>query len=131
MHSKSGVRLCRNGPNFAAHFDLSADSRSVYNETRYVKKRRATPCRLPSQPRASGEDQTAQVAGWSFLQPQIHSAQEASGNQSGTIRCLCTAERQPVERMENVARRDSTHARGGVLLVQLHVHHMVLAPGNL
>src|SRR6516225_4319028 len=61
--------------------------------TMYVKKRRATPCRLPSQPRASGEDQTAQVAGWSFLQPQIHSAQEASGNEFGARRCFYIAER--------------------------------------
>src|SRR6516164_2277027 len=93
MRSKSVVRLCRNGLNSAVHFDLSSDSRSVYNEPRYVEKRRATPCRLPSQPRASGEDQTAQVAGWSFLQSQIHSAQEASG-------CRYTAERHiPVERI--------------------------------
>jgi hypothetical protein len=42
MHSKSVVRSCKNGPNSVAHFDLSLDSRSVYNETRYVKKRRST-----------------------------------------------------------------------------------------
>ena|SRR5215831_6081825 len=129
MHSKSVVRLCRNGPNSAAHFDLPLDSRSVYNEKRYVKKRRATPCRLPSQPRASGESQTAQVTHWRVvLQHRVLSAQEASGNQSGTRRCRYTAERHtPVERgKENVAGCDILNARGGVLLGRFLWNRMVL-----
>jgi len=96
-------------------------------------------CQLFSQPRASGESATAQVAGWSFLQPQIHSAQEASGNESGARRCLCTVSRDTRSQLnatgrkdtEHVARCDSPHSRGVVLLARLLRHSMGVAPDNL
>ena len=60
------------------------------------KTRRSAICPLPQQPRPSGKGEATQIAGWSFLQPQIHSAQEASGNESETRRCRYTAERHMI-----------------------------------
>jgi hypothetical protein len=69
----------------AVHFDLSPDSRGVYNETRYDQACRIATCQLFSQPRASGESAAAQVAGWSLLQCSLSSTPEPTAENSDLI----------------------------------------------